>query len=161
MSNLPIQDGKFTDVFPTEPKIRDMPQMSLDLSPQFSQRLMNHAKTLSATHNPREKYMLDFIKLHFPQISIDHSELSIEQIYNAATSGRIMKPKVQAPKKEQVFQEIEYYVKLNEAHQAGKKLPKEQLMDLFKMELQQVPKCLGKKILEDFREGIEFREAMR
>ena len=118
MSNLPIQQGKFDDMFPQEAPTNQM--MTLDLPAQYRMS----KQTLIP---PREKFMMDWITRFYPQVSLEHSEMTVEQMYNFLVNGGKMMnaKKMQAPKKEPVFQEIEYYVKLSEAHQSGKKLSKD------------------------------------
>ena len=75
--------------------------------------------------------------------------------------GRLILPKKQMPKKEKMFQEMENYVKLSEAVQAGKKLSKGNLMKFFEMELQQLTPGSKQILLQEMKLDKEIREAIQ
>lgn len=126
---------------------------------QFSPRLVE--KGMAINQSKKEKFMIDYIRNVFPQLSLKNSKMSLEEIYNAIIEGRVILPKVQDVQREPMFQEIEYYVKINEAYQSGKKLSKENLMDLFKFEVQQLTPCEKKIVLQELALEKEVREAIR
>ena len=131
---------------------------------RFSPRLVEQGNMMKQAlrqqvMDPHTKYMVDFIQLHFPQIQIKHSQMSLEEIYNAVTDGRVIKPEQQA-QQERPFQELDYHVKLTEKYQSGVKMTKKEVGDLFMMDLKLLSNCEKKALIEDFKISKEFREAM-
>ena len=137
--------------------------MTLKLPADYS---MNQRDNQYQRREQQDKKLLDlkhWFKAHYPQLVIqDIPFIKLEKMYKfiQENGGLYAKPK-QAPKKERMFMEMEYYVKLSEAHQAGKKIGPKHLMNLFKMELQQLSHSDKKLVLRDFEIGREFRETMQ
>lgn len=137
--------------------------MTLKLPTDYS---MNQRDNQYQRRMQQDQKLLDlkkWFKRNYKQIQIEgipYFKLVKMFQFIQENGGVFAKPK-QAPKKEQMFREIEYYVKLAEADQKGKKLSKEQLMHLFKFELQQLSMSQRKQLLEEFKISREFHETMR